>query len=170
MTGVIPLKRVQERERDGCARQREQESLLAAVCQTLREEHEAKYQRLQEDWTQVQETQKKARWGAQCGSKADPVEFVVAGNTEGGAAAGSGTEGDRAPPQDARREGEQLQPNERSVGAAGPAVGPGSAGRVPEPARLIGSGWRDTQLCAAACQVVYLLTVYGFLLPLTFDL
>lgn len=109
-------------------------------------------------------------WGAQCGSKADPVEFVVAGNTEGGAAAGSGTEGDRASPQDARREGEQLQHNERSVGAAGPAVGPGSAGRVPEPARLIGSGWRDTQLCAAACQVVYLLTVYGFLLPLTFDL
>ncbi|TNM89615.1 hypothetical protein fugu_003849 [Takifugu bimaculatus] len=48
--------RVQEMKRDSCARQREQESLLAAVCQTLKEEHEAKYQRLQKDVTQ--ETQK----------------------------------------------------------------------------------------------------------------
>ncbi|XP_029685433.1 myosin-2 isoform X2 [Takifugu rubripes] len=54
---VAELKtRVQEMKRDSCARQREQESLLAAVCQTLKEEHEAKYQRLQKDVTQ--ETQK----------------------------------------------------------------------------------------------------------------
>lgn len=59
MIDVIPLKRVQEMESDSCARQREQESLLAAVCQTLKEEHEAKYQRLQKDTTQVQETQKR---------------------------------------------------------------------------------------------------------------
>lgn len=45
-------------ESDSCARRREQESLLAAVCQTLKEEHRAKYQRLQKDMTQVQETQK----------------------------------------------------------------------------------------------------------------
>lgn len=58
MINIIPLKRVQEMESDSCAQQREQESLLVAVCQTLKEEHEAKYQRLQEDMTQVQETQK----------------------------------------------------------------------------------------------------------------
>lgn len=53
----MPLKRAQEMESDGRARQRQQQSLLAAVCQTLEEEQEAKYQRLQEDVTQVQQTQ-----------------------------------------------------------------------------------------------------------------
>lgn len=56
MIDIIPLKRVQEMKSDSCARQREQESLLTAVCQTLKEEHEAKCQRLQEDMSQVQET------------------------------------------------------------------------------------------------------------------
>lgn len=55
---IIPLQRVQEMKCDSRARQREQESLQVAVCQTLKEEHEAKYQRLQEDMTQVQEAQK----------------------------------------------------------------------------------------------------------------
>lgn len=52
------LKRVQEMESDSRAQKREQESLLAAVCQTLKEEHKAKCQRLQKDMTQVWETQK----------------------------------------------------------------------------------------------------------------
>lgn len=42
-------------ERDSCV-QREPESLLAAVCQLLREEHKAKQQRLQKEATQVSET------------------------------------------------------------------------------------------------------------------
>lgn len=45
-------------ESDSRVQKREQESLLAAVCQTLKEEHKAKYQRLQKDMTQVWETQK----------------------------------------------------------------------------------------------------------------
>lgn len=49
-------------ESDGCAQQRELEGLLAAVCQTLKEEHEAKQQRLQKDTTQVQERQEGDIW------------------------------------------------------------------------------------------------------------
>lgn len=50
----MSFKRVQEMESDSRAQQREQETLLAAVCQTLKEEHMAK----QKDVTQVEETQK----------------------------------------------------------------------------------------------------------------
>lgn len=50
----MSFKRVQEMESDSRAQQREQETLLAAVCQTLKEEHKAK----QKGVTQVIETQK----------------------------------------------------------------------------------------------------------------
>lgn len=69
----MPLKRVQEMKRDSCARQREQESLLAAVCQTLKEEHEATYQRLQNDVTQVQKRILcRPDWGLGVGVKLTP--------------------------------------------------------------------------------------------------
>lgn len=58
MSYIMSLQRLQETESDSCAQQREQESLLAAICQTLKEEHQAKHQRLQKDTAQVHETQK----------------------------------------------------------------------------------------------------------------
>lgn len=56
MIYIRSFQKLQEMESESCAQQRAQESLLAAVCQTLKEEHKAKLQRLQKDTTQVQET------------------------------------------------------------------------------------------------------------------
>lgn len=92
---------------DSRAQQREQERLLATICQTLKDEHEAKQQRLQKDTTQVWERQKEDIWlVVQRRKKADPVRFVVAGKTEAGDAAGTGREW--ATKSDARRKREQL--------------------------------------------------------------
>lgn len=57
MTG-ISFQRLQEMESDSCTQQREQESLLAAVYQTLKKEHKAKHQK---DTTQVQLKGRKLR-------------------------------------------------------------------------------------------------------------
>lgn len=45
-------------ERDSCAQQREQESVLAVVCKSLKEEHQAELQKLQKQMTQVQKKKK----------------------------------------------------------------------------------------------------------------
>ncbi|XP_073321889.1 uncharacterized protein [Pagrus major] len=50
---VVELKtRVQELESEGCAQQREQESLLAVICKSLKEEHQAELQKLQRQMAQ----------------------------------------------------------------------------------------------------------------------
>ncbi len=53
-------KRVQELESESCAQQREQESLLAVICKSLKEEHQAELQKSQRQMAQVQEKQQKA--------------------------------------------------------------------------------------------------------------
>ncbi|XP_030273582.1 trichohyalin isoform X4 [Sparus aurata] len=50
---VVELKtRLQELESDSCAQQREQESLLAVICKSLKEEHQAELQKLQRQMAQ----------------------------------------------------------------------------------------------------------------------
>ncbi|XP_062237922.1 trichohyalin isoform X1 [Platichthys flesus] len=50
---VLELKtRMQELESERCAQQREQESLLAVICRSLKEEHQAELQRLKKQMTQ----------------------------------------------------------------------------------------------------------------------
>ncbi|XP_070689489.1 trichohyalin [Pempheris klunzingeri] len=52
-TKVVELKtRVQELESDSCVQQRQQESLLAVICRSLKEEHQAELQKLQRQMTQ----------------------------------------------------------------------------------------------------------------------
>ncbi len=46
-------------ESESCAQQREQESLLAAVCKSLKEEHWAELQKLQRQMAKVQESHRK---------------------------------------------------------------------------------------------------------------
>lgn len=48
-------KKVQELESERCAQQGEQESLLSAICKSLKEEHQAELRRLQRHMAQVQE-------------------------------------------------------------------------------------------------------------------
>lgn len=52
-------KRVQEMESESCAQQREQESLLAVICKSLKEEHQAEQKKLQRQMAQVQENHRK---------------------------------------------------------------------------------------------------------------
>lgn len=56
---MIFCKRVQELESESCAQQREQESLLAVICKSLKEEHQAELQKLQRQMAQVQENHRK---------------------------------------------------------------------------------------------------------------
>lgn len=54
MTFIL-TKRVQELESDRYAQQREQESVLAAICKSLKDEHQAELRKSQRQMTQVQE-------------------------------------------------------------------------------------------------------------------
>lgn len=147
------LQKLQEMERDSCAQQGGREPWLAAVCQTLGEEHQAEPQRWQKDASQVLETPR----GNICGKGGGEEELsrvsVVAGQTEAAAAAAAGAGGDPAAPNDARRKREQLPPNDSSDGGAAPALGPGPAGPVQEPALPVRSERRQTPVAATSCQV-----------------
>lgn len=56
-------KRVQELESESCAQQKEQESLLAVIFKSLKEEHQAELQNLQRQMAQVQNKKTKNNYG-----------------------------------------------------------------------------------------------------------
>lgn len=91
---MIICKRVQELESESCVRQKEQESLLAVIFKSLKEEHQAELQNLQRQMAQVQENQSWQLKAFICTHsvmrfcrKADMSSSVVTGQTDGGAAA-----------------------------------------------------------------------------------
>lgn len=88
----VLCKKVQELQSVISAQKRQQECLLAVICKSLKEEHQAELQGLQKNVAQVQSPSfaDKEVW---CCGKADTVWSVVTGQTEGGAAAGAGREG-----------------------------------------------------------------------------
>lgn len=102
-------------ESDSCAQQREQESLLAVICKSLKEEHQAELQKLQRQMAQVQEKQESKNLQAHketwCCIKADMVRSVVTGESESSSAAraggSAGTQRGRPAPDDAGGKREQ---------------------------------------------------------------
>lgn len=81
-------------ERERCAQQRNQESLLAAICKSLKDEHQAELQRSQRQMAQVQKNQERnpfqthgVMWLLR---KADLVCSVVTAESEDSAAAREG--------------------------------------------------------------------------------
>lgn len=94
----ILTKSVQELESDCCAQQREQESVLAAICKSLKDEHQAELRKLQRQMTQVRENLRKQSSADKemsfC-TKVDMLWSVVPGQPEGGAAARAGNPASR---------------------------------------------------------------------------
>lgn len=55
MIFLFLCKRMQQLESESCAQQREQESVLAVICKSLKEEHQVELQGLKKQMAQVQE-------------------------------------------------------------------------------------------------------------------